>query len=67
MENREALLTVFSYPDEHWTHLRTTNLIESPIATVRLQQRMTKGAGSRTKGLLMAVKTAGDGAAMEPV
>ena len=41
---------------EHWTHLRTTNVIEAPFATVRLRQRVTKGAGSRTKGLLMAYK-----------
>lgn len=27
--------------------------IESPFATVRLRQRVTKGAGSRLKGLLM--------------
>ena len=32
------------------------NVIESPFATVRLRQRVTKGAGSRTKGLLMAFK-----------
>ena len=32
------------------------NVIESPFATVRLRQRVTKGAGSRTKGLLMAYK-----------
>jgi putative transposase len=31
-------------------------VIESPFATVRLHQRVTKGAGSRTKGLLMAYK-----------
>ena len=43
-------------PAEHWRHLRTSNLIESPFATVRLRQRVTKGAGSRTKGLLMAFK-----------
>src|SRR5215475_4387511 len=30
--------------------------IESPFATVRLRQRVTKGAGSPTKGLLMAYK-----------
>jgi putative transposase len=28
-------------------------VIESPFATVRLRQRVTKGAGSRLKGLLM--------------
>ena len=31
-------------------------MIESPFATVRLRQRVTKGAGSRTKALLMAYK-----------
>ncbi len=56
VDDQEALLTFFSYPAEHWTHLRTTNLIESPFATVRLRQRVTKGAGSRAKGLLMAFK-----------
>ena len=56
VEDQEAFLTFFSYPAEHWSHLRTTNLIESPFATVRLRQRVTKGAGSRTKGCLMAFK-----------
>ena len=44
------------FPAEHWRHLRTSNLIESPFATVRLRQRVTKGAGPRTNGLLMANK-----------
>ena len=52
----EALLTFFAFPADHWMHLQTTNVIESPFATVRLRQRVTKGAGSRTKGLLMAYK-----------
>ena len=50
------LLTFFDFPAEHWKHLRTSNVIESPFATVRLRQRVTKGAGSRTKGLLMAYR-----------
>ena len=56
VEDQEALLAFFAMPAEHWLHLRTSNLIESPFATVRLRQRVTKGAGSRTKGLLMAFK-----------
>jgi transposase-like protein len=48
------LLAFFDFPAEHWLHLRTGNVIESPFATVRLRQRLTKGAGSRQKGLLMA-------------
>ena len=54
--DQALLLTFFDYPAEHWRHLRTTNIIESPFATVRLRQRVTKGAGSRTKALMMAFK-----------
>jgi transposase-like protein len=54
--DREKLLTYFDCPAEHWIHLRTTNPVESPFSTVRLRQRVTKGAGSRTKGLMMAFK-----------
>src|SRR5271165_4499350 len=52
----KRLVTFFDFPAEHWKHLRTTNVIESPFATVRLRERVTRGAGSRTKGLLMAFK-----------
>jgi transposase-like protein len=54
--DEEPLLTHFDFPAEHWKHLRTSNVIESPFATVRLRQRVTKGAGSRNKALLMAFK-----------
>src|SRR5262249_27542476 len=55
-KDADVLLTFFDFPAAHWKHLRTSNVIESPFATVRLRQRVTKGAGSRTKGLLMAYK-----------
>ncbi len=55
-KDADVLLTFFDFPAEHWKHLRTSNVIESPFATIRLRQRVTKGAGSRTKGLLMAYK-----------
>ena len=54
--DEDKLLTYFDFPAEHWVNLRTTNVIESPLATVSLRQRVTKGAGSRTKGLMMAFK-----------
>jgi transposase-like protein len=54
--NAEKLQTVFDFPAEHWLHLRTTNPIESTFATVKLRQRVTKGAGSRAAGLAMAFK-----------
>ena len=55
-KDRETLLTFLDLPAEHWKHVRTTNVIESPFATVRLRQRVTKGAGNRTKALTMAFK-----------
>lgn len=55
-KDQDKLLTFFGLPAEHWQHLRTTNVIESPFATVRLRQRVTQGAGSRLKALVMAYK-----------
>jgi transposase-like protein len=55
-EDQDQLCVHFDFPAEHWLHLRTTNIIESPFSTVRLRQRVTKGAGSRAKALLMAFK-----------
>jgi putative transposase len=54
--DQEALLTFFEFPAEHWLHIRTSNPVESAFATVRLRQRITKGAGSRQRGLTMAFK-----------
>jgi transposase-like protein len=54
--DEEALLAFYDFPAEHWVHIRTTNPIESTFATVRLRQRVTKGPGSKKRGLLMAFK-----------
>jgi putative transposase len=54
--DQDRLLAHFDYPAAHWKHLRTTNPIESTFATVRLREGVTKGAGSRTAGLVMAFK-----------
>ena len=55
-DDLERLLAFHDFPSEHHAHLRTTNPIESTFATVRLRQRVTKGAGSRSAGLAMAYK-----------
>lgn len=55
-KNRDVLLTFYDYPAAHWVHLRTTNPIESTFATVRARTRVTKGAGTRRRGLVMAYK-----------
>jgi putative transposase len=54
--DQAELLTFFDFPAEHWKHIRTSNPIESTFATVRLRQRITKGPGSRKRGLTMAFK-----------
>ena len=55
-QNLDPLLAFFDFPAEHWVHIRTSNPIESAFSTVRLRQRVTKGAGSRRRGLTMAFK-----------
>ncbi len=45
VRDQDQLLAFFDFPAEHWKHLRTTNPVESTFATVRLRQRVTKGAG----------------------
>jgi transposase-like protein len=54
--HQDRLLSFFDFPAEHWKHIRTSNPIESTFATVRLRQRVTKGPGSRIRGLTMAFK-----------
>lgn len=55
-KDRDKLLTFYDLPAEHWTHLRTTNPIESVFATVRLRTTKTKSCGSRATTLAMAFK-----------
>ena len=69
VKDREALLTFYDYPAEHWKHVRTSNpplgdcvqspvgqWIESTFATVRHRTKRTKGCLSRKTGLAMAFK-----------
>jgi putative transposase len=43
---------------EHWKHLRTTNVIESPFATVRHRTVRSKGCLSNKTALAMIFKLA---------
>lgn len=36
------MLTYYTFPKEHWRHLRTTNVVESPFAAVRLRTTAAK-------------------------
>jgi transposase-like protein len=41
-EDWERLVTFYAFPKEHWKHLRTTNVVESPFAAVRLRTAAAK-------------------------
>ncbi len=55
-KDRDALLTFYDFPAEHWKHIRTTNPFESTFATVRLRTTKTKGCLSRLTALTMVFK-----------
>jgi putative transposase len=55
-KDRDALLTFYDFPAEHWDHLRTSNPIESVFATVRHRTVRTKGALSQDTARLMVFK-----------
>jgi len=38
----ERLVTFYAFPKAHWKHLRTTNVVESPFAAVRLRTAAAK-------------------------
>lgn len=38
----ERMVTFFGFPKEHWKHLRTSNVVESPFAVVRLRTTAAK-------------------------
>ena len=56
LKDRDALLTFFDFPAEHWDHLRTTNPIESVFATVKHRTVRMKGALSQDTARLMVFK-----------
>jgi len=57
-KDRTELLTFYSFPAEHWGHIRTTNPIESTFATIRLRHRKTKGNGTARACTAMMFKLA---------
>jgi putative transposase len=56
VKDRDALLTFYDFPAEHWDHLRTSNPIESVFATVRHRTVRIKGALSQDTARLMVFK-----------
>ena len=50
------LLVFYNFPGAHWTHLRTTNVIESAFATIRYRSSRAKGCVTRQTMLSMIYK-----------
>ena len=56
VKDREALLAFYEFPAEHWSHIRTSNPIESTFATIRHRTERTKGCLTRDGMLSMIFK-----------
>lgn len=41
-ENWDQMVTFYQFPRDHWRHLRTTNVVESPFAALRLRTDAAK-------------------------
>ena len=55
-KDRDALLTFYDFPAEHWRHIRTTNPIESTFSSVRLRTAKVRSCFSSTTVVTMAFK-----------
>jgi len=42
LKDWERMVAFYDFPKEHWKHLRTTNVVESPFASVRLRTDAAK-------------------------
>ncbi len=42
VKDGERVVAFYDFPREHWKHLRTTNVVESPFASVRLRTDAAK-------------------------
>jgi putative transposase len=56
IKDQDELLAFYDFPAEHWTHIRTTNPIESTFATVRHRTKRSKGCLSMKTMELMVFK-----------
>jgi len=52
VKDRDELRAFYDFPAGHWKHIRTTNSIESVLATARGRTRRTKGCLNRKPPLL---------------
>lgn len=56
LRDLDDFLTYYDFPEEHWTHLRTTNPIESVFAGVRIRTNVAKSLPNRDNALYLVFK-----------
>jgi len=57
VENWERLTTYYDYPREHWKHLRTSNVVESPFSRVRLRTEASRRFKTQINATCLIWKT----------
>ena len=57
VENWDRLTTYYDFPAEHWKHLRTSNVVESPFSRVRLRTAASRRFKSQTNATCLIWKT----------
>jgi putative transposase len=55
--NWERLTTYYNFPREHWKHLRTSNVVESPFSRVRLRTAASRRFKSQVNATCLIWKT----------
>jgi transposase-like protein len=57
VENWDRLTTYYDFPREHWKHLRTSNVVESPFSRVRLRTTASRRFKSQINATCLIWKT----------
>jgi putative transposase len=57
VDNWERLTTYYDFPCEHWKHLRTSNVVESPFSRVRLRTTASRRFKSQINATCLIWKT----------
>jgi len=57
VENWERLTRYYDFPREHWKHLRTSNVVESPFSRVRLRTAASRRFKSQVNATCLIWKT----------
>lgn len=57
VENWERLTRYYDFPREHWKHLRTSNVVESPFSRVRLRTSASRRFKSQVNATCLIWKT----------